>query len=364
MTQQLARVFEAAIGRHPQEWRILRKVFVAGLDPDRLAQLRRNRDAAGQSPVREGIAAIAGRAVTVSRHEPQAGHPQASGTVGDLRCRRPTGVFERRRMQTKGGPQRRSGAAGVVHGVPWWGVVSSVVAPVLLVSGWTIAAGLQRGSYSAVADTVSVLAADGAADRWVMTLAFLVAGACEVVTGLALRPAASAGRLILMVGGLAGLLVASSPEPAGGGGSARHTFGAVVGLVALAAWPVAAQQRGPSVPWGLRPVVSASTSVVLLVVLLWFGAELVTGGGQAGLAERLLGGMQTLWPVLVILSCRRRTGPSPDRSGTRWLAAAFLPWSCRPGRARIGQRTVPVVSHKPAARREAGWHGGASAAGR
>jgi hypothetical protein len=231
------------------------------------------------------------------------------------------GVFERRRMQTKGEPQRRSGAAGVVHGVPWWGVVSSVVAPVLLVSGWTIAAGLQRGSYSAVADTVSVLAADGAADRWVMTLAFLVAGACEVMTGLALRPAASAGRLILMVGGLAGLLVASSPEPAGGGGSVRHAFGAVVGLVALAAWPVAAQQRGPSVPWGLRPVVSASTSVVLLVVLLWFGAELVTGGGQAGLAERLLGGMQTLWPVLVILSCRRRTGPSPDRSGTRWLAS-------------------------------------------
>ena len=266
MTQQLARVFEAAIGRHPQEWRILRKVFVADLNPARLAQLRRNREAAGESPVREGIAAIPGRALTIFRHEPQAGHPQASGTVGDLRCRRPMGVFERRPMQTKGGPQRRSGAAGVVHGVPWWGVVSSVVAPVLLVSGWTIAAGLQRGSYSAVADTVSVLAADGAADRWVMTFAFLVAGACEVMTGLALRPAASAGRLILMVGGLAGLLVASSPEPAGGGGSVRHTFGAVVGLVALAAWPVAARQRGPSVPWGLRPVVSASTSVVLLVV--------------------------------------------------------------------------------------------------
>jgi hypothetical protein len=58
------------------------------------------------------------------------------------------------------------------------------------------------------------------------------------------RPAASAGRLILMVGGLAGLLVASSPEPAGGGGSVRHTFGTVVGLVALAAWPVAARPRG------------------------------------------------------------------------------------------------------------------------
>jgi hypothetical protein len=138
------------------------------------------------------------------------------------------------------------------------------------------------------------------------------------MTGLALRPAASAGRLMLMAGGLAGLLVASSPEPAGGGGSVRHTAGAVVGLVALAAWPAAARRRGPSVPWGLRPAVSAGTSVVLLLVLVWFGAELVAGGGQAGLAERLLGGMQTLWPVLVILSCRRRTGPSPGRSGARW----------------------------------------------
>lgn len=122
------------------------------------------------------------------------------------------------------------------------------------------------------------------------------------MTAMALRPAATAGRLILIVGGLAGMLVASSPEPAGGG-SGRHTFAAVIGLVALAAWPVASQRRGPSVPWGLRPVVSASASVVLLGILLWFGAELVTGGGQAGLAERLLGGMQTLWPVLVILSC-------------------------------------------------------------
>ena len=238
----------------------------------------------------------------------------ASGTIGDLRCRRPMGVLERRRAQANRGPQGHSGAAGVMHGVPWWGVASSVVAPVLLVSGWTIAAGLQRGSYNAVADTVSGLAADGAADRWVMTLAFLVAGACEVTTGLALRPAASAGRLILMVGGLAGLLVASSPEPAGGGGSARHTFGAVVGLVALAAWPVAAQRRGPSVPWGLRPTVSVGASVVLLGVLLWFGAELVTGGGQAGLAERLLGGMQTLWPVLVILSCCLSQSPLSEAS--------------------------------------------------
>jgi hypothetical protein len=37
---------------------------------------------------------------------------------------------------------------GVVRGVPWWGVVSSAVAPVLLAGGWTVAAGLQPRSFN------------------------------------------------------------------------------------------------------------------------------------------------------------------------------------------------------------------------
>ena len=58
--------------------------------------------------------------------------------------------------------------------------------PVLLVGGWTVAAGLQPGSFNAVAGTISSLAAEGAADRWVMTLALAGVGACHAVTGLAL----------------------------------------------------------------------------------------------------------------------------------------------------------------------------------
>lgn len=71
--------------------------------------------------------------------------------------------------------------------VPWWGVVSAGAAPVLLVTGWTVAAGLQSRSFDPMAGTVSALAAVGAADRWVMSLAFAAAGACKVITGLALR---------------------------------------------------------------------------------------------------------------------------------------------------------------------------------
>jgi Protein of unknown function (DUF998) len=200
----------------------------------------------------------------------------------------------------------RPGPSDAQRGVPWWGVVPSAAAPVLLVGGWTIAARLQPGSFDPVTSTVSTLASDGAADRWVMTLAFLVAGACEVMTGLALRPAASAGRLILIAGGMAGILVAASPEPAAPGSSTRHLIAAVIGLVALAVWPGMAGRRGPSAPWGLRPAVCAGVSAALLGLLLWFGTELVTGGGQVGLAERVLGGMQVLWPLLAVLSCRSR----------------------------------------------------------
>jgi hypothetical membrane protein len=192
----------------------------------------------------------------------------------------------------------------VVRGVPWWGLVSSAVAPVLLVGGWTVAAGLQPGSFDAVAGTISSLAAQGAADRWVMTLALAGTGACHVITGLALRPAASAGRLILMTGGAATVLVAAFPETAGDGGSPPHTFWATVAFVALAVWPLAALRRGPLVPAWLRPGACAAAAGVLLGLLVWFGAELVGAGRQVGLAERVLAGAEAVWPLAVVVACR------------------------------------------------------------
>ena len=189
-----------------------------------------------------------------------------------------------------------------MRGVPWWGVVSSAAAPVLLVGGWTLAAWLQPGSFNSVTRTVSSLAAVGAADRWVMTLVFVVVGACDIMIGLALKPAASPGRLVLVAGGIAGILVAVSPDR--GGGSLTHGIWAAVGFIALTVWPAGGCKRGLSVPWGLRPGVAASAVAVLLGLLVWFVAELFSGGALVGLAERVLGAAQALWPLAVILSCR------------------------------------------------------------
>jgi Protein of unknown function (DUF998) len=77
----------------------------------------------------------------------------------------------------------------MVERVPWWGVISSAASPALLVVGSTVAAGLQPRSYNPVADTISVLAAVGAADRWVMTSALAGVGVGYFVTGLAWRSA-------------------------------------------------------------------------------------------------------------------------------------------------------------------------------
>jgi hypothetical membrane protein len=186
--------------------------------------------------------------------------------------------------------------------VPWWGVLSAAAAPVLLVGGWMVAARLQPGSFDEVTRTVSSLAQVGAADRWLMTLVFLVVGACDVLIGLALRPAASPGRLILIAGGLAGMLVAASPDSRGG--SLAHGFWAAVGFVALTVWPVAGCRWRHRVPWALRPGAAAGAAGVLLGLLGWFAFELISRGGQIGLAERVLGAAQALWPFAVVVSCR------------------------------------------------------------
>ena len=120
----------------------------------------------------------------------------------------------------------------VVRRVPWWGLVSSAAAPVLLVG----------------------------------------VGACHVITGLALRPAASAGRLILMSAGAATMLVAAFPETAG----------------------------------------------VLLGLLAWFGTELAGGGRQVGLAERVLAGAEAVWPLAVVLACRWSQSRTRDADRAGW----------------------------------------------
>ena len=138
---------------------------------------------------------------------------------------------------------------------PWWGLVSSAAAPVLLIGGWTVAAQRQRGDFDPVVETISALAAHGADDRWLMTTALAGLGACHLTTALALRAAASPGRVLLAVGGVGTMLVAAG--------------------------------------------------VVLLGLVGWFFVELVADTDRVGLSERVAAGAQSLWPRAAAWGARR-----------------------------------------------------------
>jgi hypothetical membrane protein len=182
---------------------------------------------------------------------------------------------------------------------PWWALLSSATAPVLLIGGWTLAGQRQPDGYDGTVETISSLAALGAADRWLMTAALIGVGLCHLVTAYGLTRARTAGRVLLGVGGVATILVAVFPLPVTGEAPA-HAAAAGLAFVALAVWPAGAWRRGDG-PVALRPVVSVAAALVLLGLVGWFAVTLGTGD-RVGLSERVAAGAQSCWPLIVMLS--------------------------------------------------------------
>jgi len=134
---------------------------------------------------------------------------------------------------------------------------------------------------------------------------------------LALRPAATPGRLLLLAGGVATLGVAANPLPAHGT-SIPHAVAAGVGVVAMASWPILAWRRDddrPPAPAILSPAVSAVAAVVLLFLFSWFGVELLGNGSLEGLAERVLTFAEASWPLVVVLHARSQWRPWQPATG-------------------------------------------------
>ncbi len=171
--------------------------------------------------------------------------------------------------------------------------VSATLAPVALIGGWTWAATRQPAAYDATRDTISALAAVGAADRWIMTAGLVVLGGAHVATAIGLSEARPAGRVVLAAGGVTAIGVAVAAQP-----SAAHFPVATASFVALTLWPALSGLPTPRVAW--------AASGVLAALLVWFGLEL--DGPRVGLVERVVAGAQALWPLGVagVLAVRGR----------------------------------------------------------
>lgn len=133
-----------------------------------------------------------------------------------------------------------------------------------------------------------------------MTAALLAVGACDVVTGAGLRPASLAGRVVLMGGGVATMMVAAFPQPVRGNG-VDHTIAATIAFITLAVWPVMAVRRRAGVPV-LTGAVAIPATAVMLGLLTWFTLEI--HGSHRGLAERGAALAEVLWPLVVVIGAR------------------------------------------------------------
>ncbi len=188
-----------------------------------------------------------------------------------------------------------------VRTVPWWAVLSSACAPILLIGGWQLAAARQPGGFDPVSQTISALAARSATDPWVMTAALAGVGVCHTVTAVGLGTVAVPGRVLLATGGAATVLLAAFPQPAIGY-STVHVAAASIAFPALSLWPALACRRGGTPEAG--PMLVAA--VGLLGLLGWFGIEYFGQSPRIGLSERVLAAAQALWPLAAVLLSRRR----------------------------------------------------------
>jgi Protein of unknown function (DUF998) len=223
-------------------------------------------------------------------------------------------------------PADRPGLLRAERPVAGWAVGTALLAPAVLVGGWLIGGALQPASYSPMRQTMSALAGISGTDRWVMTAALVLTGACQIATGAGLTGVRLPARILLILTGLSTLGIAASPEPAAGPTS-RHLAFAVSCVVTTAVWPVLVARRGPAQPWILGACGCAMVTLAFAGLSCWLLIAARYGGSDLGMVERLTSAVQGLFPLVVALALRRtaRQRPSDDRR-SNWTP---VPW--RPG---------------------------------
>ena len=181
-----------------------------------------------------------------------------------------------------------------------WVPVTATLAPVVPVAAWLLAQHHQDPGYSAVRQTISVLAEPGSHDRWIMTAGLFLLGSFQLLTAAGLTEAPRIARIFLGIGGTATAMTAVFPQPECG-----HIIAAGIAFAAFALWPAFAQL--PDRRAGIL------ASVMTVAALAWFAAQMA-GGQYLGLSERVLAAGEAVWPLAVVLQIRAARSPTQARS--------------------------------------------------
>jgi hypothetical membrane protein len=218
---------------------------------------------------------------------------------------------------------RASGPVYVHGAIPRWTLLSAFLAPASLVACWLVAGLVQRDGYNAAEQTMSVLAGDTASNPRIMTIGLYSVGTFQIVTAFGLSIGRPKARILLAIGGLTGLGVASFPQAQHGSATAIHLMFATLSVSLLAVWPATIGSRAWSRPLVLSFRGSLVATFVFVGLLAWLFAA-AHGGGALGVAERVDTAIENSWPLVVVLAVRRASrsqrgqiagflDPAPDR---------------------------------------------------
>jgi len=193
---------------------------------------------------------------------------------------------------------------------------ATVLAPLAMIGAWAVAEALQPPSYSPLESSISGLAALGATDRWIVTSALLLVGACYFVIAACLPGLRVPARIMLLIAGASSIGIADSPQPLHGS-SPQHLAWTCLGAVAIAIWPAFTASRAPLAPLILRARSAAAVTAVFVVLLAWLIVE-TQHGTALGLTERLVTGVQLTWPFFVARALLAKPGPFARRGRQRF----------------------------------------------
>ncbi|ORW31600.1 hypothetical protein AWB91_15065 [Mycobacterium paraense] len=180
--------------------------------------------------------------------------------------------------------------------------MSAASAPIVLLGSASIARSVRIESYDPISQTLSTLAADGRGE-WIMTAGLAISAGCQIVTAVGLRVLPLLPRIALALAGCCGLAVAALPDRLGT--ATAHVAATGLAATLLAIWPLLMVPTIRPISWTRRVRRSVLVSAVLVGMLLWMGYD-AWRGIQLGLSERAAATAEMLWPLIVVVSARRR----------------------------------------------------------
>lgn len=184
--------------------------------------------------------------------------------------------------------------------IAWPALVSTLIPPVVVTGTWLIAQSTWD-QYDWMEQPISDLAADDAPTQLWVSIAFLIGGTANIVTGIYARSFNIAARIAFVLNGIFTYGLTYFTTPSQVTSSEEHRIFAVSAFAISAVWPVLATRFDKRYSILIRPLGTILATIGLLAMTTGLLFVWVQDDAQGiGLYQRIVGISQGLWPLIVV----------------------------------------------------------------